>query len=238
MSEQKRCFKLSSLAKKYLMAISGFILYGFICVHLLGNLQIFLDPSYINKYAYFLHHLPPAILWGFRAVMLLSVVVHISTGISLSLENRAARPDSYINKGVIQSSIGSRWMIQTGLVIAAFIVYHIVHFTTRNLWSSEQMTDWSSSGFFMNGAEKVTTFNVHAMMVAGFQNIWSSAFYIIAVTLLSIHLSHGISSMFQSIGWRNEQWRKIFDIVALAFGWIFFIGFVSIPASVLAGLVK
>lgn len=220
---------MSSLVKKYLMAITGFILAAFVFVHMLGNLQVFMPPEAINAYAYFLHHvLPWEFLWAFRIVLLAAVAIHVWAAIQLKMENAAARPQRYHVNNTVVASCASRYMAFSGLVLLAFIIFHILHFTTRNIYPEfYHLYTYNADG------EKM--FDAYAMMLYGFSNkFWYvSAFYIISMLMLAWHLSHGVSSMFQSLGLRNELWRYRLNKIALAYGAIVALGFISIPASVL-----
>ena len=217
----------SSLGKKYLMAVSGFILAGFVFGHMLGNLQMFLHPDHINLYAHQLQTLPYGLLWVVRLVLLGAVVVHIWSAILLTMENRRARPRGYQAEDTIQASYASRTMIWSGLIIAFFIVFHLLHYTTRSVFDY----DWLYNYYLDGVGEPVL--NVYAMMYVGFAKWYVSVFYLVAVFLLCQHLSHGISSMFQSLGWRNKVWRPRLDRIALVFGWVVFLGFAAIPVAVM-----
>lgn len=231
------------------MALTGLVLVLFVMGHMLGNLQIFLGAEVINAYAYKLHHLlPAAALWGIRLFLLASVAVHIWAAITLTLDNRKARPESYADDKMIQASYSSRTMRVSGIILLAFILFHIAHFTARNIpgmqyeepgvISPTEVPLVKGGEAVLKNGHPVMTFNVNDMMVAGFEVWWVSAFYIIATGLLCMHLTHGFSSMFQSVGLRNKLWRERLDKVALAYGWIVFIGFAIIPIAVLAGLVE
>jgi succinate dehydrogenase / fumarate reductase cytochrome b subunit len=226
------------------MALTGLALVLFVLGHVLGNLQIYLGASFINEYAYHLHSLPAVVMWAVRLSLLAIAAVHIWAAVSLTIDNRRARPEAYAAKANVQKSFASGAMRWTGVVLAIFIVFHIFHFTVRNLPGShyeDQIADVAlvkHGEDVYNGAEKVMVFNVNDMMVEGFQVWWVSAFYILAVALLSIHLSHGVSSMFQSLGLRNKVWRKRLDRIAVAYAVVVFLGFASIPVGVLAGVLK
>lgn len=227
--------RIPSLVKKYLMAISGLILVLFIIGHMLGNLQFFIGPETINAYAYHLHHLPgnPVSLWLIRAFLLAALAVHVWMAILLTKENRAARPESYQGQKHNVASYASRTMPVTGVLILAFIVFHILQFTTRVV-PVDYNTTIGNSGIEV-GHVPLEYFDVFAMMVDGFSSPIIALFYIVTMGLLCMHLSHGVASMFQSIGLRNESWRPRLRLAAAAFGWIIFLGFASIPAAVLAG---
>jgi len=235
-------FLKSTIGRKILMALSGLALVLFTLGHVLGNLQIYLGAHFINEYAYHLHSLPGVVMWGVRLSLLGIIGVHIWAAVSLTLDNRRARPEAYAAKANVQKSFASGAMRWSGVILGLFIIFHIFHFTVRNVPGSEyeeQIADVAlvkHGHDVYNGAEKVMVFNVNDMMVAGFQVWWVSAFYIIAMALLSIHLSHGVSSMFQSMGLRNELWRKRLDRFAVAYAVVVFLGFASIPAGVLAGV--
>ncbi len=229
-------FRMSSLLKKYLMALSGLVLVLFVLGHMLGNLLFLVGPEAINAYAYHLHHLPgaPFSLWAIRLFLLAMVGIHVWMAVLLTIENRQARPDKYLNKSYRATKYAARTMPMTGLIILAFIIFHILQFTTRVVPEHyEQTIGQSLISVGPLPADVLPTFDVYAMMVAGFSSLWVSLFYIIAVGLLCMHLAHGVSSMFQSIGIRNEQWRYRLGKLALAYGWIIFIGFASIPVSVM-----
>jgi len=119
----------SSVGRKVLMAITGQVMVLFVIVHMLGNSSIFI-PGGINAYAEHLHALPP-LVWGFRLVMLVAAGIHILFGIQLSLENRAANPDTYAVKNYRRATMGSLSMLYTGLLLLSFIIYHLLHFTIR-----------------------------------------------------------------------------------------------------------
>ncbi len=219
----------SSLGKKYLMALTGFVLVGFVIAHMLGNIQIFLGPEAINTYASKLQNLPIAIKWGFRLFLLTAVAIHVWTAVLLTIENKQARPNNYADEKTVQASYASRTMPITGLIVLCFIIFHILHYTAQVIF------DYKDLHYDLNGEHM---HDVYSMMVLGFSHWWVSIFYIIAMGLLCMHLSHGISSMFQSMGWSNEKWRGVLKITAILIGAVLFIGFSSIPVAIMMGMIK
>jgi succinate dehydrogenase / fumarate reductase cytochrome b subunit len=219
-------FVSSSVARKFVMAITGFASFGYVAGHMVGNLQIYAGQNQINKYAEFLHSLGPG-LWVIRLVLFTFFAFHIWLGIKLKLENWAARPDSYARKKELKTGLAARTMIWTGSVVLAFVVYHIMQFTVR-----------STDPRFAHLVDPVGRYDVYSMVILGFQNVWVSVFYIVAVGLLCYHLSHGVWSMFQSLGWNNKRSEPWLKAIAYTFSTIIFLGFISIPLSVLSGYLK
>jgi len=212
---------LSSVAKKALMALTGLVLVGFVLGHMSGNLLYFKGPEALDAYAKWLHDLGP-LLWAARIVLLVSVVIHIWVGISLAADNRAARAGGPEVAATRRASLGSRTMPYTGVVILGFLVFHLLHFTLRKVALDPEVVARAEQG------------GVHQMLVAGFASVPVSAFYVVAMALLCLHLSHGVSSLFQTLGLRNERWRGPLDLAAAAYGWVIFLGFAAIPVHVLA----
>ena len=246
-------FIQSTIGRKFLMALTGVVLVLFVMGHMLGNLQIFLGPDVINAYAYKLHNLlPSSALWAVRLVLLGTIAVHIWAAVTLTLDNRKARPQGYLENKVVQASYSSRTMRWSGIILLAFIIFHIAHFTVRAVPGMQYESESKESRILektevplvkdgeavLENGHKIMTFNVNDMMVIGFKNKYVSAFYITATGLLCMHLTHGFSSMFQSVGLRNGLWRRRLDRAALFYGWVVFIGFAIIPIAVMAGLLK
>lgn len=217
----------SSVGRKIIVAVTGVILILFVIGHLLGNLQIFIGPDWINSYAQHLRDLGP-LLWMIRAFLLASVILHIYFTILLAIENRRARPEAYRDRNYAKASWASRHMVVSGLVVLAFIVYHLAHFTFR-------VTD---PRFALLKSDAQGHYDVFSMMVYGFQNVYVSAFYIVGLFLLTLHLTHGSSSFFQSLGFNNQRMTPKLAIGGRVFAWLLFIGYTSIPLAVLAGLIK
>ena len=250
----------SSLGKKYLMAISGALLSLFALGHMAGNLQIFLDPYWINAYAYKLQHLPYGLLWVIRFGLLATVLIHIWTSIVLTIENKKARPDDYKFKSTAAASIASRTMRVSAVIVLLFIVFHIAHFTTRHVPGQEfnevikdaQGTEYplhvdlvkpngkvvmDSVGDENGVAKPKHVHNTHAMMISGFSYWWVSVIYIVAVGLLALHLGHGVSSMFQSLGLRNSGTYPFLKLVAWVYSIVVFVGYSSIPVAISLGII-
>jgi succinate dehydrogenase / fumarate reductase, cytochrome b subunit len=216
----------SSLGKKFLMAITGAGLFLFVIGHLLGNLQIFLGPEAINRYGHFLQT-TPEILWPARIGLLVFVGIHIWASISLTLENRAARGTRYEVKEVVDASLASRTMIWSGLIILAFVAFHLAHYTLMVVYPG-----------FRDLRDANGWHDIYRMMIIGFSNYWVSGFYVLSIGLLCIHLGHGVGAMFQSLGLKNQTYTGAivrFSIIAAA---IIFLGYISIPLAVLAGVLK
>ncbi|MGF1450808.1 MAG: succinate dehydrogenase cytochrome b subunit [Opitutales bacterium] len=226
-------FYIPSLVKKYLMAVTGLILALFVLGHMLGNLQFFMGPDVINAYALHLHELPLGMLWLIRAFLLACVAVHIAMGVLLYKENRAARPEGYAIKKTQVSSLSAKLMPVTGLVLLAYIVFHLLHFTIRMGPGEYAASEIGDVTVNLGHGQTAIFHDVYHMMAVGFQHAGTSLFYIVATGLLCVHLAHGFSSMFQTLGLRNERWRYTLDNVALGYGWVVFLGFAAIPASVL-----
>lgn len=209
-----------------IVALTGIILMAFVVGHLLGNLQIFLGPDWVNGYAQHLRDLGP-LLWLIRAFLLLAAVLHIYFTILLAIENRRARPTAYRDREYVKASFASRHMVVSGLVVLAFIIFHLLHFTGRNF----------NAKFPLLKNDPLNHYDVYSMMVFGFQNVPVSIFYIVGLFLLTLHLTHGASSFFQSLGLNNQKLTPRLATGARLFAWLLFLGYASIPVAVLLGLV-
>jgi succinate dehydrogenase / fumarate reductase cytochrome b subunit len=214
-------FWSSSIGKKFVVAITGLILVGFLAGHLSGNFLMYVGAEAFNEYAAFLHSmLHGAGVWIARVVLLTSLVLHVVATIQLTKANRASRENRYECDTTVQASKASLTMIWSGLTILAFVVFHILHYTVR---IDSALAELGNKG------------DAYQMVIKGFENIYVSAFYIIAISLLCNHLSHGFSSIFQTLGIRTKKNATIIDTIGKAYTLFIWVGFVSIPVSVLAG---
>ncbi len=191
-----------------IVAVTGVILILFVIGHLVGNLQIFLGPEWINAYSQHLRDLGP-LLWLIRIFLLVSVILHIYFTILLAIENRSARPEAYIDRQYL-------------------IIFHLLHFTGRKF----------NPQFPLLKLDPLNRYDVYSMMVYGFQNVYVSSFYIVGLFLLTLHLTHGSSSFFQSLGLNNQRLAPRLAIGGRIFAWLLFIGYTSIPIAVLLGFIK
>jgi succinate dehydrogenase / fumarate reductase cytochrome b subunit len=166
-----------------------------------------------------------------RGFLLVCLVVHVWVAIQLTLENRAARPAGYAVDFTSRATLASRVMARTGLVVFAFLVYHLLDFTLR-----VQHPEWGAHTYQLHSGAMVR--DVHTMIVQGFSRPAVSVFYIIAVGLLCFHLKHGLVSLVQTLGLKNEKWTCGLEIAAAAYCWIYFLLNSAIPLAILGGFVK
>jgi succinate dehydrogenase / fumarate reductase cytochrome b subunit len=215
--ERVRLFD-ATIVKKAVMAVTGVVLFAFVVGHLLGNLQVFLGPERINAYAAFLRG-NIELLWGVRILLLVCVIAHIVVTIQLAALKSKARPIGYVKKKNSHSSVASRSMYYSGPMIAAFVVYHLLHMTAGVVHPD-----------FQEG-------QVYANLVYGFQQIPVSVAYIVAIAFLCLHLNHGIYSMFQTLGAAHPKYMPRIRKTAAAISILLFLGYISIPLSVIAGII-
>ena len=214
----------SSVGAKHVMAVTGLLLLLFALIHMLGHLQMFGGQDMYNAYAHFLQELWE-VKWPVRVGLLALVVIHILFGLSLVARNRAARPVGYAKYRAVASTPVGRSMMWTGLVIFAFLVFHIVHFTI---------------GLVQPGSfhlmDPKNRYDAYTMFVRGFQNPGIYVAYLVGIGLLALHLGHGASSWLQSLGWRHPKYPadKLGPVVAA----VLFIGYMVPPTAVLVGLIK
>ncbi|MCS7023908.1 MAG: succinate dehydrogenase cytochrome b subunit [Bryobacteraceae bacterium] len=216
---QSHRFYDSTIGKKAVMAVTGAILFGFVVVHMLGNLQVYFGPEKINAYGELLHS-SPGLLWTARLILLTSVVLHIVAALQLAALNKKARPVGYVRKKNIASTYASRTMLVSGPIIFFFLVYHLLHFTTGQAHPNFRAGD------------------VYHNVIAGFQQPAASIAYIVAMILLVNHLHHGVWSMFQSLGLNHPRYMPWLRRFSAAAAILIGVGNISIPVSVLAGLLQ
>jgi succinate dehydrogenase / fumarate reductase cytochrome b subunit len=219
--QREATFFGSSIGKKVVMAVSGLVLLGFVIGHMIGNLQIYLGADALNEYAEFLRHfLHGQGIWLARGGVLLAVVLHIWAATSLTLGNWSARPAGYRQWQARESTYASRTMVWSGPILAAFIVYHLAHLTLGSAHPEFIASD------------------VYRNVVIGFLNPFASAFYILAMLALGLHMYHGLWSMLQTLGLSHERWNPWRRGIALAVAAVVVIGNISIPVAVLTGFVR
>jgi succinate dehydrogenase / fumarate reductase cytochrome b subunit len=222
-------FVKSSIGAKVVMGVTGVMLIGFVVMHMVGNLQVFLGPETLNAYGKMLHDLG-GLLWVARFGLIGAVVLHIASGLRLASLNKAARPVRYVHETTVQASFASRYMKMSGLVVLAFVVYHLLHFTLGGA-----TPDHTSLMTKLSDGTDVK--DIYKMVVLGFQQPAVSAAYIIAMVLLGLHLNHGATSLFQSLGLRNVKYNTLIDKVGPALSIFVVVGNCSMPIAILTGLI-
>jgi succinate dehydrogenase / fumarate reductase, cytochrome b subunit len=217
----------SALGKKYVMAITGIILMGYVLAHMVGNLKLYLGAESLNTYAEWLRNLLyPALphsggLWIFRVVLIVAFLLHIHAAYALTVTNRKARPTRYQSKrDYVAASFAARTMRWTGIIVLLFVIFHLLDLTLG----------YANPGFVEG--------DVYRNLVASFSRVPVALFYILANLALGLHLYHGAWSLFQSLGWNNRRfnhWRRYF---AIAFAALVTAGNVTFPIAVLTGIVR
>ena len=216
-------FISSSIGRKWIVALTGLAMLGFLIGHLVGNLQIFLPPEHINKYAAFLKSVGE-LLWIVRLGLLAVVVLHVVFTIKLALENRAARPEKYEKSNRVQARISTRTMVWSGSYILCFIIVHLLHFTAQTIHPEYRL--WT---------DEAGRSDVYRMMIVGFRDPLMAGFYIVGMILLCAHLSHGIGSIPQTLGLRTKRAASFLTNGGRALSLALALGFISIPSAVLFG---
>lgn len=247
----------STILSKIVMAVTGIILLLFLIGHTLGNLQIFIGREVFNQYAYFLQS-TGELLWVFRAVMLLSAILHIVTSVYLKFYNLKAKPQKYAVTNYVKATLSSRTMIWTGIAIACFLAYHLLHFTFGV--TNPEHTKYN--GYVEKGAGLYVEYNmpvpelvegkyieipdgkilfkqkdVYKMVILGFKNPFISIVYIIGVIIVGFHLNHAIQSAFQTLGLNHPRYSPSIIAGSSTFSFLIALGLISIPVSVLLGII-
>jgi succinate dehydrogenase / fumarate reductase, cytochrome b subunit len=218
----------SSIGKKAIMAITGLIGYGFVILHMVGNLKVFQGPEHFDAYAEFLRTVgEPAVpertlLWVIRIVLLVAVVLHVWMAVDLTRQDYGARPQRYRQTKKVQASFASLTLRWGGIAILLFLIYHLLHFTFGVA---------AIHPTFVRGA-------AYANLVAGFQNPLNVLFYLLATAALGMHMYHGVWSMFQTLGLNGARTNSMFRMLAVASAAVLFLGFAVVPVAVLTGIVR
>lgn len=212
-------FYQTTIGKKIVMAVTGVMLFGFVVSHLLGNLQFYLGRETMNHYAVTLRSMP-GLLWPARAGLLLAVILHITASIQLAALKNAARPIGYVKKTAVQASLASRTMMWSGPIVLAFLIFHLLHLT----WGTVH-PDFQDVHPYEN-------------MVIGFRVIPVAIFYVVAVSMLGLHLYHGVWSMFQTIGVNHPRYTPLLKKFSAYASILLVLGFISIPIAVATGVMS
>ena len=215
-----RKFLFVSIGAKFTVAISAVALVLFLIAHLLGNLLVFGGPDAINAYAAGLREYP-AFLWVARISLLSIFLLHLGLAIKLRIKNKQARPKNYVYKSTIQASLASRSMAITGMVMLSYVIYHLLHFTFGIIQPE-----------YFQFRDSIGRHDVYKMLLLGFQSHLVTISYLIALFLTFVHLSHGIPSLLQTVGWDKPQNVKWIKKIGFTIALLLFIGYASIPVAI------
>lgn len=213
----------SSVGRKIFMAVSGLFMLLFIVAHLLGNSTIFIGAGWLNAYAEHLHSLP-ILVWPERVIMFVLLCLHVYFGITLTLENWSAKGGKYAVTRRLKATFAGRNMIWTGLVLLAFIVYHLLQFTFRATPDVVQTIDVQGR------------YDVFTMVVSSLRITSIAAVYIVAIVALFLHLYHGAESILQTLGLNDDRSRPKINAVGIVISVLFLVGYGAIPVLILAGI--
>lgn len=212
-------FWRSTIGKKVVMAVTGLMLVAFVIGHVAANLLVFQGPQAIDGYAVSLRELGP-LLWVARIGLLIAALLHIVAAVQLSRLRRIARPVSYEKLEPQVSTLASRTIRIGGLLLAIFIVYHLLHFTSGTVHP-----DFRELQPYHN-------------MVVGFQYWWVVALYIVAMAFLGLHLYHGVWSSFRTMGISRGTFHPLRRRAALVLAVAVWVGFTIIPVAIFAGALR
>jgi len=209
-------FYRSTIGRKIVMAVSGIVLVVFVIGHMTGNLLAFQGRARLDAYSHFLQSSAP-VLWSVRAVLLLAAILHVHSALTLTRDARAARPAGYARREVLAATAGARTMRWGGVLLLVFIVYHLLHFTTGTVHPD-----------FVRG-------QVYDNLVIGLSVPAVAVFYLVAMLALALHLSHGVWSLFQTLGVSHPHLERGRRALALLLAIVVPAGFAAIPLAVLLG---
>lgn len=211
----------STIGRKVVMAVTGLLLVGFLVGHVAGNLLVFRGPEALNGWSAFLKSSAP-VLWSVRLVLLTAVGLHTWAALSLTRLNRASRPVSYAMHVPQASTVAARWMRVGGVVLLAFILFHLLHLTVGAI----------HPGYAFSHTD------VYGNVVSSFEVPWVALIYVVAMVALLAHLSHGIWSFFQTMGWHHPRFDRARRIAATIVALAVALGFIAIPSAILGGLLR
>jgi succinate dehydrogenase / fumarate reductase cytochrome b subunit len=214
---------MNSVFRKALMTLTGIGMLWFLTAHVLGNTLILHGPGDINAYSSGLHILPTFLL-GVRLALLAILLLHVILGVMLTLENWKANPQKYAVHRMMKATFSGETMIWSGLLILAFLVYHLLHFTFRTVPGVALGTDAQGR------------FDVYTMVVMALRSWPISLVYLAAMGVLFLHLSHGVQSIYQTIGMNNEKAMPWVVVIGKAVAVFFLVGYGVIPVLILAGI--
>jgi len=212
-------FYQSSIGKKWIVALTGLVLVGFVTGHMIGNLQIFLGQEPLNKYAAFLQGLGE-LLWVIRGVMLACLGIHIVTTVLLSIQNAAATPQKYAVTKSQSASIAAKTMVVSGTIVLSFLIFHLLHFTVLAI--HPEWKGWE---------DELGRHDVYSLVIVGFRNPLATGFYLLGLFLLCMHLSHGIQSFIQTLGVRTRKIAEPLSFASPYIAGLIFLGYASIPVA-------
>jgi succinate dehydrogenase / fumarate reductase cytochrome b subunit len=221
-----RILPKSSVGKKILMAVTGQVMILFIILHLIGNSTLYF--GWLNAYAEHLHDLP-LLVWVYRIVMLILFLLHVIIGIKLYLDNRSAKPEAYAVKKRLNRTFASDTMIWSGILIAVFLMYHLLHFTVQII--NPEMSSRAN-------VDVLGRPDVLKMVILNFQDVSLIFLYTVSMVSVFLHLKHGIQSSFQSLGLNNEATLPVIIKTGTIAAIILFFGYIAIPMVILLGMVK
>ncbi len=215
----------TSIGQKLVVAASGLALVGFLIGHMLGNLTIFQGPESMNGYAAWLKGHP--LLWVARGGLISLFTVHIVLALRLAIANRRSRPVGYHHRRINQeTTMISRYIALTGLLILSFLIYHILHFTLGVVQSENALL-----------VDEAGRHDVYAMVVRSFQVPAVAISYLVAMAILGLHLAHGVQSLFQTFGLYHDTYFRLVRWCSNALAGLIVVGNASIPISVWLGYI-
>ncbi|MCX7977729.1 MAG: succinate dehydrogenase cytochrome b subunit [Bdellovibrionaceae bacterium] len=209
-------FIASSVGKKYLMGVSGLIWLGFIFVHMAGNLLIFAGPEVYNSYGHAITS-NKILLYGAEIILISALLMHIGLGVLLTRQNFKAKASQYSVSGSREkgASFASKTMALHGTVILIFIVSHLITF--------------KFGPYYETTVDGVVMRDLHRLMVEVFSQPVYIAWYIVALVLLGIHVSHGVGSVFQSFGLLHPSYLAKIEKIRIGYAVVVTLGFLSQP---------
>jgi len=214
-------FAQSTIGRKVIMAVTGILLVGFVMGHVAGNLLVFSGPEALNAYGALLKT-SAVVLWTVRLTLLTAVILHIWAAVTLTRLNQVSRPVGYARREPQVSTPAARLMRVGGFFLLAFIVVHLLHLTTGTI----------HHGYLFSHTD------VYGNVLSSFQVPWLAGFYIVAMVALLAHLSHGIWSFFQTMGWSHPRFNTVRRVVATIVALMVSLGFIAIPAAILGGVLR
>jgi succinate dehydrogenase / fumarate reductase, cytochrome b subunit len=218
----------STVGKKIVMAVTGAVWVGYLILHVAGNLQAFVGRDKINAYSALLHGPAAELLWLVRGLLIVSLILHVAMAFQLTRAARQARPADYKRRAPQVSTAASRTMRWGGVLLLLFIIFHVLHFTTRQVDPAGWATTTDAAG----------RYDIYGNVVASFRIWWVSAIYLAAVVVVGLHLWHGVWSFGRSLGVARPSDTPLRRRVAPALALAIWIGFSLVPLAVMAGVLK